>query len=187
MENGELDLEVFDIIRFLILTFLRPTENELMGLRVKDITVHEKKNDEDKTYLNMKINGKTGTRLSVSLSQAVTLFKNQVARKDLQPDDYLWFPEMTNRNYAIIKFSRLFTELLKKHDCQYSDDGQKRSAYSLRHFAISYRLQSSGGKINIYNLATNAGTSVQMLEKFYLKNSKPSKGTISNLLYFDKD
>ena len=105
----------------------------------------------------------------------------------MQPDDYLWFPETVDRKYAITKFSRLFTKLLKKHDFQYSDDGQKRSSYSLRHFGITSRLQTSDGKVNMYTLANNAGTSVQMLEKFYLKYAKPNKGMIANLLYFDRD
>jgi hypothetical protein len=35
--------------------------------------------------------------------------------------------------------------------------------------------------VNIYSLAKNAGTSVDQLERFYLKNMTPSKGMIENL------
>lgn len=156
---------------------------ELMGLRVRDVTIHEK----DDRYLIMKLNWKNGYRESVSLPVAVNIFKRQVARANLQADDYLWFSSIENRQYANTKFSRKFTEMLKKHGFRYDADGEKRSVYSLRHFGISTRLQSSGGEINIYSLAKNAGTSVKMLEDFYLKYMKPNRKMIENLLYFHRE
>jgi hypothetical protein len=53
--------------------------------------------------------------------------------------------------------------------------------YSLRHFAIQERLRSSQGKVNLYWLAQNAGTSVDQLERFYLAFMDLSAEQISNL------
>ena len=61
----------------------------------------------------------------------------------------------------------------------------RRTTYSLRHYALQTRLNKSGGKVNIYDLARNAGTSVNQLERFYLKRMKVSKKQRENLNRFD--
>ena len=43
----------------------------------------------------------------------------------------------------------------------------ERSVYCLRHTAICMRIILSYGKVNIFNLAKNAGTSVEQIERFY--------------------
>ena len=68
---------------------------------------------------------------------------------------------------------------------KHTEDGQSRSAYSLRHFSLTSRLNSSAGKINIFTLAKNAGTSVQMLEQHYIKYLKPSKEVTANLQHIE--
>ena len=47
---------------------------------------------------------------------------------------------------------------------------QTHSIYSLRHTAICRRLTRSKGKVNIYSLAKNAGTSVDQIKRFYARN-----------------
>jgi hypothetical protein len=47
---------------------------------------------------------------------------------------------------------------------------QTHSIYSLRHTAICRRLTLSKGKVNIYSLAKNAGTSVDQIKRFYARN-----------------
>ncbi|WP_432677074.1 hypothetical protein [Nioella aestuarii] len=63
-------------------------------------------------------------------------------------------------------------------------DGNTRSPYSLRHYALQVRLRKSKGKVNIYWLAENAGTSVEQLERFYLKQMEPSKEQVWNIQSF---
>ena len=46
----------------------------------------------------------------------------------------------------------------------------ERSVYCLRHTAICMRIILSHGKVNIFNLAKNAGTSVEQIERFYAKH-----------------
>ena len=48
-------------------------------------------------------------------------------------------------------------------------NGEKRSLYSLRHTAITFRLLYGKG-IDLLTLARNARTSVEMIERFYSSN-----------------
>jgi hypothetical protein len=60
----------------------------------------------------------------------------------------------------------------------------ERSVYSLRHTAICMRIILSHGKVNIFNLAQNAGTSVEQIERFYAKHLPPSREMAKNLQSF---
>jgi len=46
---------------------------------------------------------------------------------------------------------------------------------------------SSDGKVKIYWLAENAGTSGEQLERFYLKNLAPSAAKVRNIQSFGDD
>jgi hypothetical protein len=59
--------------------------------------------------------------------------------------------------------------------------------YSLRHYAIRIRLEKSKGKVNIFLLAKNAGTSVNQLERFYLKYMELTEEERQNLNTFAGD
>jgi hypothetical protein len=56
--------------------------------------------------------------------------------------------------------------------------------YSLRHTAICMRIILSEGKVNIFNLAKNAGTSVDQIERFYARNLPLSREMAINLQSF---
>lgn len=64
-------------------------------------------------------------------------------------------------------------------------DGKPRTTYSLRQYALQTRLNKSGGKVNIYYLERNAGTSVNQPERFYLKRMKLSQKQREYLNRFD--
>jgi hypothetical protein len=59
-----------------------------------------------------------------------------------------------------------------------------RRIYSLRHTAICMRLVLSEGKVNIYTLAKNSGTSVNQIERFYTRNLPISAELVKNLQSF---
>ncbi len=63
----------------------------------------------------------------------------------------------------------------------------KFSIYSLRHTAICMRIVLGGGKVDIYTLAKNAGTSVEQIERFYAKNLPISAELARNLHHFEGD
>ena len=92
---------------------------------------------------------------------------------------YVWMPEYPNRTTAINTARRIFNHILERAGLV--DEDVKLSPYSLRHYALQKRLLSSNGKVNIYTLAKNAGTSVDQLERFYLKSMQPSDAMIENL------
>ena len=79
---------------------------------------------------------------------------------------------------------RQFNYILDKCDLKETKDGQSRSPYSLRHYALQTRLLKSKGKVNIFALAKNAGTSVNQLERFYLKNLQLDDEVVKNLQTF---
>lgn len=79
---------------------------------------------------------------------------------------------------------RFFTHILTVAKLQTDSFGRPRSLYSLRHYALQLRLKKSKGKVNIYWLAKNAGTSVDQLERFYLKGMALSEEQIQNLHSF---
>lgn len=56
------------------------------------------------------------------------------------------------------------TELLKAADLLFDYRGVRRSAYSFRHYYISQQLMHD---VDIFLLAQNTGTSVEMIQKFY--------------------
>ena len=60
----------------------------------------------------------------------------------------------------------------------------ERTIYSLRHTAICMRIILSQGKVNIFNLAKNAGTSVNQIERFYARNLPLSPELAKNLQSF---
>ena len=65
-----------------------------------------------------------------------------------------------------------------------SATGKKHSIGSLKHTAICMRLVLSEGKVNIFNLAKNAGTSVEQIERFYARNLPMSAEMARNLQSF---
>ena len=90
-------------------------------------------------------------------------------------------PEYANRTTAVNTARRIFNHFLDEAGLKTDKNGNARSPYSLRHYALQTRLRSSQGKVNIYWLAKNAGTSVDQLERFYLKNMALSPEQVRNL------
>jgi hypothetical protein len=132
-------------------------------------------------HLLMTLTGKAGYRKSASLSAAVDIFEKQrLMNVNAKPTDYVFMPEYTNRTTAMNTYHRIFNHFLPETGLKKDKDGNDRSPYSLGHYALQTRLVSSDGKVNIYWLAENAGTSVDQLERFYLKNLAPSAAKVRN-------
>lgn len=170
--------------RFVVQSFLRPTEGELFGLKHRDIQVKG-----EPSHLEIIVRGgKTGGRVSVTMPLAVPLYQGNLSPfDDTEPDrnGYVWMPGYSNRTTAINTSRRLFNHILKNADL--IDEDPKLTPYSLRHYALQARLRGSHGKVNMYTLAKNAGTSVDQLERFYLNKMAPTKELIENLQYRGSD
>lgn len=169
--------EHVNIIKFAIYSFLRPTETELFGIRFCDV-----KEKMDPSHLEMTLHGKTGFRVSATLEEAVAIFRDQlVLHPAAKPSDHVFMPNYPNRKTAVNTYRRIFNHFLEVAGVKTDKDGQTRSPYSLRHYALQDRLLRSAGKVNIYWLAENAGTSVEQLERFYLKGLAPSSERVRNI------
>ena len=176
--------EHYNMIVFAVHSFLRPTETELFGIRYCDIELM----NEAPRHLLMTLTGKTGYRKSASLEAAVDIFEKQKeSHPNAKPTDYLFMPEYPNRTTATNTYRRIFNHFLEEAGLKKDKDGNDRSPYSLRHYALQTRLVKSDGKVNIYWLAENAGTSVDQLERFYLKNLAPSAAKVRNIQSFGDD
>jgi integrase len=71
---------------------------------------------------------------------------------------------------------RLFNGVLKRANLKTDRDGNRRTAYSLRHTYICMRLMEGA---DIYALAKNCRTSVEMIEEFYASHIKDLLDTAS--------
>ena len=173
--------EHYNVIVFAVHSFLRPTETELFGIRHCDIEMM----DAEPRHLLMTLTGKTGYRKSATLDAAVDIYaKQMLLHSEAKPTDYVFMPEYPNRTTAVNTYRRIFNHFLQETGLKKDKDGNDRSPYSLRHYALQTRLVKSDGKVNIYWLAENAGTSVDQLERFYLKNLAPSAAKVRNIQSF---
>ncbi|WP_320203936.1 hypothetical protein [Agrobacterium rosae] len=88
-----------------------------------------------------------------SITGAVHPFERPVKRNDPTPTD-LVFPQDHQQ----------FNKVLAACDLKTDREGNRRSAYSLRHTYICVRLLEG---VDIYQIAKNCRTSVEMIEKHY--------------------
>jgi integrase len=153
--------QLHDYILFMANTGLRP--DEANRLEYRDVTI-EKDEDGDHILL-IEVRGKRGVGYCKSTEGAVHPFQRLVARNNPKPTD-LVFPQDHKK-----QFNRALTDCDLKAD----REGNKRSAYSLRHTYICLRLLEGA---DIYQIAKNCRTSVEMIEKHYavhLKNTLDAK------------
>jgi hypothetical protein len=174
--------ELRDFILFMSHSFLRPTESEIYALRHQDITIAD---NPKRLIVNIR-KGKTGHRVSNTMDAAVSVYKRICERhKKHTAEDFIFLPQYENRSHAKRVIQNQFNVLLDR--CKLKTDrnsASQHSVYSLRHTAICMRLVLSGGKVNIFNLAKNAGTSVEQIERFYARNLPLSAELARNLQSF---
>ena len=106
----------------------------------------------------------------VTLQSAVRIYRvlRQAHQKNglAGPDDYLFLPQIKDRNYAHWVLSFHFNWVLAETGLKRGPHGQPRSLYSLRHSAITFRLLYGQG-IDLLTLARNARTSVDVINRHY--------------------
>ena len=174
--------ELYDLILFVTHSFVRPTTTELYGLRNADIQLAD-----NPTRLLITVrNGKTGFRIANSMSGAVAPWKRSLQRNpEGKGEDYVFLPSYTNRTTAARIIARQFNHILERAGLKNDPfTGASHSIYSLRHTAICMRIILSEGRVNIFNLAKNAGTSVEQIERFYARNLPLSAEMARNLQTF---
>jgi hypothetical protein len=175
--------ELYEFILWQAHTFMRPTLSEAFGVRFKDVTIINDKKTKQK-HLLIRVKGKTGFRTVVSMPAAVTVF-NRLQKRKHSLNDYIFMPAVTNRTNASNYMGRMFKHVLKAAKI-FPDEltAGKYTLYSLRHTSICMRLVLSKGKINIFTLAKNAGTSVEQIQRFYANQLPIAEDLIKNLQSF---
>jgi integrase len=150
--------QLHDYVLFMANTGLRPDEANRLEYRDVKIVEDDPTNE---TILEIEVRGKRGVGYCKSTSGAVRPFQRLVERNKPQPTDLI-FPK-THR--------QLFNTILAEEGLKQDREGQSRTAYSLRHTYICLRLMEGA---DIYQIAKNCRTSVEMIEKYYASHLKNS-------------
>jgi integrase len=91
--------------------------------------------------------------------------KRYDAMKEVVPPE---LPQPTDHVFPC-EHKKLFNGILERAELKLDRDGKPRTAYSLRHTYICMRLMEGA---DIYQIAKNCRTSVEMIEKFYAAHIK---------------
>jgi len=171
--------QLHDKILLMANTGIRP--DEANWLEYRDIEIVED-DATGETILEIEVRGKRGVGYCKSTTGAVRPFQRMVERNQPQPTDRL-FP---------VDHKKQFNRILEEQGLKFDRQGNRRTLYSLRHSYISFRLLEGA---DIYQIAKNCRTSVEMIEKHYavhLKNNldaaainvrKPRKPKVSDEAY----
>ena len=150
------------IVCFMVNAFIRPSD--LRTLKHRHVELVSNGNGR---YLRLTLpeTKKHGAPI-VTLQPAVRVYQEICKQQSPQPDDYLFFPRIKDRTYALALMSVLFNWVLAVTDLKQSAHGKPRTLYSLRHSAITFRLLYGQG-IDLLTLARNARTSVEVINTHY--------------------
>lgn len=149
-------LMLHDYVLFMVNTGLRP--DEASRLEYRDVAVVKDK-DSGETILEIEVRGKRGVGYCKSMPGAVQPFKRLKTRASAEPTDPI-FPTFSKK---------MFNRILEEANLKVDREGQKRTAYSLRHTYICFRLMEGA---DIYQVAKNCRTSVEMIQKYYADHIK---------------
>jgi integrase len=144
--------QLHDYVLFMANTGLRP--DEAARLEYRDVKIVEDEYSGD-TILEIVVRGKRGVGYCMSMPGAVTPFKRIVKRNDPKTQMERLFPT---------HHRELLNAVLDETGLKFDREGNRRTAYSLRHTYICLRLMEGA---DIYQIAKNCRTSVEMIEKYY--------------------
>jgi integrase len=170
--------QLHDYVLFSANTGLRP--DEAMRLQFRDVKIVDDEGS-GQTILEIEVRGKRGIGFCKSTVGAVRPFERLKtrlrpeggpgragSRKDSLESGEWQKPGATELLFP--KWSRdLFNAILEEEKLRVDRDGRPRTAYSLRHTYICLRLLEGA---DIYQIAKNCRTSVEMIEKYYAAHLK---------------
>ncbi|HEY2034426.1 MAG TPA: hypothetical protein VGH02_12135 [Rhizomicrobium sp.] len=145
-----------DFVLIMVNTGLRP--DEASRLEYRDVEIVKDASTGD-TILEISVRGKRGVGYCKSMPGAVYPFQRLLKRNKPQPTDLI-FGKVQRE---------LLNAILNETGLKKDREGRRRTAYSLRHTYICLRLLEGA---DIYQVAKNCRTSVEMIEKFYAAHLK---------------
>ena len=171
--------QLHDFVLFMVNSGLRP--DEAGRLEFRDVEIVEDKATNE-TILEISVRGKRGVGYCKSMPGAVLPFERLRDRKRLTDvrereskggagstnAESLALPKPTDRLFPGLRQHHL-NAVLEEQVLKKDREGLRRSAYSLRHTYICLRLMEGA---DIYQIAKNCRTSVEMIEKFYAAHIK---------------
>lgn len=167
--------QLHDFVLFMVNTGLRP--DEAKNLEFRDVEIVDEPTSKEE-ILEISVRGKRGVGYCKSMNGAVEPFRRLQART--RPAKFLSagvngerptegrLPAPTDRLFPN-EHRELLNKVLNELGLKTDREGQVRSAYSLRHTYICLRLMQGA---DIYQIAKNCRTSVEMIEKFYASHIK---------------
>ncbi|MBE1503120.1 tyrosine-type recombinase/integrase [Rhizobium viscosum] len=150
--------QLHDYVLFMANTGLRPDEAKRLQYRDVEIVEDEETGD---TILLIQVRGKRGVGYCKSMPSAVIPFE-RLLKRNLPKPDALIFED----NHV-----EMFNNILEEEGLKFDREGNRRTAYSLRHTYICLRLMEGA---DIYQVAKNCRTSVEMIEKYYASHISTS-------------
>ena len=155
--------QLHDYVLFLANTGLRPDEAKNLQHRDIEIVLDE---DSNEVILHIEVRGKRGVGYCKSTANAVRPYQRILARKKParfikpgKPDHPIYTDPVFPGSYV-----KIFKNLIEREKLKYDRDNRVRTFYSLRHTYICLRLTEGA---NVYQVAKNCRTSVDMIEKHY--------------------
>lgn len=150
--------QLHDYVLFMANTGLRPDEANRLQYRDIEIVDDEETGE---TILVIEVRGKRGVGYCKSTPGAVIPFERLLKRNLPEPSD----PVFANKG------REMFNRILEQEGLKFDREGTPRTAYSLRHTYICLRLMEGA---DIYQIAKNCRTSVEMIEKYYASHIQTS-------------
>ncbi len=177
--------QLHDLVLFLGNTGLRP--DEAKNLEHRDVAM-VKDDDTGELILEIDVRGKTGFGYCKSRPEAVKPYQRLLNRPKWTPQGRaprskkavaaamaaapapVALPTPTDKVFPGSHL-KLFNKILNdaKVNLKFDRDGNAHTLYSLRHFYICQRLLEG---VDIYQLAKNCRTSVEMIQKYYAAHIK---------------
>jgi integrase len=173
--------QLHDFVLFMVNTGLRPDEARRLEFRDVEIVADESTQE---TILEISVRGKRGVGYCKSMPGAVFPFERlrnrprpeeeggrrqrspRTARRGDATDSRL--PQPTDRLFPRTQ-REILNAILDEEGLKKDREGNVRTAYSLRHTYICMRLMEGA---DIYQIAKNCRTSVEMIEKYYAAHIK---------------
>ncbi|PZQ43697.1 MAG: integrase [Micavibrio aeruginosavorus] len=159
--------QLHDYVLFMGNTGLRP--DEAKNLQHRDIEIVEDAATGER-ILVIEVRGKRGVGYCKSTAGAVRPYERllQRARQGKGKDGQPVYPHPMDKVFPG-SHVKMFKSILDKEKLRKDRDGKARTSYSLRHTYICMRLLEGA---DIYQIAKNCRTSVEMIEKHYAAHLK---------------
>lgn len=161
--------QLHDYVLFVANTGVRP--DEALNLEFRDVQIVREPGSKE-AILHLEVRGKRGVGYCKSTHQAVFPFERLKSRSRLSAkassSEGTSLPLPTDKLFPVNPRQSLL-RVLKRLGLRKDREGNLRTAYSLRHSYITFRLMEGA---DIYAIAKNCRTSVEMIEKFYASHIK---------------